>query len=241
MEGVTEDIIFEMKFWSKSLNSIILTVMRKFPDNQLIIFSRYPRPGFSKTRLIPALGPEGAAHIQRALTELTLKRISPLLETGFIEARLWFQGGSVHEMRKWLGAGLIYEEQADGDLGNKMRVALDKAFEEKGVSRAVIIGTDIHDLTDHIISESFQALGNRDLVIGPATDGGYYLIGMNSAHPELFINIAWGTSKVFEQTLGIANSEKLSSYILPTLNDVDRPEDLVFLKKDFLCSTLGGK
>lgn len=212
--------------------------MKKFSVNQLIIFTRYPRPGFSKSRLIPALGPKGAAHVQRALTELTLKKISPLLERGFLEARVWFEGSSVDEMRKWLGSGLIYEEQADGDIGNKMRVALDQAFKENGVSRAVIVGTDIHDLTDHIIKESFEALGNRDLVIGPATDGGYYLIGMNSAHPELFLNIPWGTGRVFEQTLGMANSGKLSAHILPTLNDVDRPEDLVFLKKDFLDSTL---
>ncbi len=212
--------------------------MKKFSYNQLIIFTRYPRPGFSKTRLIPALGVEGAASIQKALTELTLKKIFPLVESGFIQARVSFDGCSHDEIQQWLGFGLDYEQQADGDLGHKMAMAFDKAFEEEAVSRAVIVGTDLHDLTTDILSEAFEALRNRDLVIGPATDGGYYLIGMNSPHPELFVDINWGSSRVFEQTRGVADAVKPSVHALPMLNDIDRPEDLAFLKKEFLNSIL---
>lgn len=212
--------------------------MKKFSYNRLIVFTRYPRPGLSKTRLIPALGPEGAARIQKALTGLTLKTILPLVESGVIQARVSFDGCSEEEMRQWLGSGFTYEQQAEGNLGYKMRMAFQRAFANEGVSRVVIVGTDIHDLTADIISVAFEALGYNDLVIGPAVDGGYYLIGMNSNHPQLFTDVDWGTNRVFEQTMFKASVEKLTTHVLQKLNDIDRPEDLIFLKKEILNSSL---
>ena len=211
--------------------------MKTFSHNRLIVFTRYPRPGLSKTRLIPALGPKGAARIQKALTELTLNTILPLVESGFIQARVSFDGCSHDEMRQWLGSGFIYELQPEGDLGHKMWMAFREALANEGVLRAAIVGADIHDLTADIISEAFEALANNDLVIGPAVDGGYYLIGMNSDHPELFADVDWGTSRVFEQTMLIASTEELKTHVLQKLHDIDRPEDLVFLNKEILDSS----
>lgn len=171
--------------------------------------------------MIPALGPEGAAQIQKALSELTLKTVRPLIESGVIQALVSFDGCTEDEMRQWLGSGSIYELQAEGDLGHKMRMAFQRVFANEGVSRVVIVGTDIHDLTAHIVAEAFEGLRYNDLVIGPAVDGGYYLIGMNSNHPQLFADVDWGTNRVFEQTMFKASVEKLKMHVLQKLNDID--------------------
>jgi hypothetical protein len=91
----------------------------------------------------------------------------------------------------------------------------------------VIIGTDCPDLTIEILTQAFEALKQHDLVLGPAADGGYYLIGLRRLLPELFVEVSWGTSQVRQQTVEIAQSLDLAIAFLPLLNDIDRPEDLV--------------
>jgi rSAM/selenodomain-associated transferase 1 len=94
------------------------------------------------------------------------------------------------------------------------------------VKAAIIIGTDCPELTDALLTQAFQALQQTALVLGPATDGGYYLIGLRQMVPDLFQSIAWSTDRVFQQTVMIARNLNLSISALPTLTDVDRPEDL---------------
>jgi hypothetical protein len=142
---------------------------------------------------------------------------------GQVEVR--FTGGSEASMRQWLGSEWTYTAQGEGDLGARMGRSLQAAF-AAGIHQAIIIGTDCPDLDDHLLTQAFQALDNQDLVLGPARDGGYYLIGMTQWFPELFTDIAWSTAGVFARTLDIAQELGLAIALLPTLADVDYPEDL---------------
>lgn len=212
--------------------------MKQLSPCHLIIFAKYPHAGMSKTRLIPSLGPENAALLQKAMTELTIQKITPLLFSGSLLVHVFFTGGSLKEMRCWLGSSFIYREQAGGDLGVRMSNALAEVFLEHSASHAVIIGTDIYHLDTDIILQAFDSLRHNDLVLGPAVDGGYYLIGLNEPQPGLFENIAWGTSSVLETTLNKAKRNKMRFHLLRILHDIDRPEDLKYLDEDFISSSL---
>ena len=194
-------------------------------SDRLIVFTRYPEPGKAKTRLIPTLGAEAAAAIHRQMTEHTLAQAKPLQQQRSLSVEVWFAGGDRAQMQNWLGADRLYQPQPDGDLGDRMAKAFQTSF-DNGVKAAIIIGTDCPELTDALLVEAFQALQQTDLVLGPATDGGYYLIGLRRLVPELFEAIAWSTDRVFQQTVDIASKLNLSLTTLLTLTDVDRPDDL---------------
>ena len=196
----------------------------------LIIFSRYPQPGKTKTRMIPALGADGAAQLQRKMTEHTLNTAKQLLSNRNITIEIHFAGGDIELMRQWLGKDLQYVPQVAGDLGEKMRSAFDRAFSLDG-QRVVTIGIDCPDIDSTILNNAFDSLQTHDLTLGSAEDGGYYLIGLNRAVPQLFDNINWGTERVLEQTKNIAEKLDLQVHYLPTLSDVDRPEDLALWQK----------
>ncbi|MEL6495436.1 MAG: TIGR04282 family arsenosugar biosynthesis glycosyltransferase [Cyanobacteria bacterium J06623_7] len=195
----------------------------------LIIFSRYPEPGKTKTRMIPALGAVGAADLQRQMTEHTLKTAIALSESREVAIEVYFAGGNLELMREWLGTG-EYVPQAEGDLGEKMKSAFEKAF-VAGRERVVIIGIDCPDLDRQILTQAFATLKHQDLVLGTAADGGYYLIGLNRPVTELFEGITWGTERVLAQTQDIAARLGLNVGYLATLSDVDRPEDLPIWQK----------
>ena len=194
-------------------------------SERLILFTRYPEPGKAKTRLIPALGAEAAADLHRQMTEHTLAQVKPLQQNRSLTVEIWFAGGDRTRMQSWLGSDVTYQPQPEGDLGDRMAQAFQTAF-DGGMKSAVIIGTDCPELTDALLTEAFQALPQTDLVLGPAADGGYYLIGLRRLVPDLFKTIAWSTDRVFQQTVDIANNLNLSLTTLPTLTDVDRPDDL---------------
>lgn len=193
----------------------------------LIIFTRYPEPGTTKTRLIPALGAEGAAKLQQQMTEQKLAEALQLQSSYPILIEVHFTGGNQQLMQDWLG-NIIYKQQSEGDIGCRMAAAFQSAF-EAGINRVVLIGIDCPDLNAALMAEAFQALKTHDLVLGPAQDGGYYLIGLNQLNSELFIGISWSTAKVLQQTQNIAQKLQLSVSYLPILSDIDRPEDLAYL------------
>ena len=128
-------------------------------------------------------------------------------------------------MQQWLDADASYRPQGNGDLGKRLQLAFADAF-SVGVQRVVAIGADCPSLSTKMISRALDLLRTNDLVLGPASDGGYYLIGLGRLFPEIFINIPWGTDKVFAQTLNCARRLDLSVALLDPLSDVDRPEDL---------------
>ncbi len=195
------------------------------PKQHLIIFTRYPEPGKTKTRLIPVLGSVGAANLQRQMTEHTIFNVKELQKVIDISVEVRFAGGNMELMRQWLGLDLVYQSQGEGDLGSRMARSLLQAF-QSGAEKAIIIGTDCPGLNAQILATAFEKLHTFDLVLGPALDGGYYLIGLRQTIPELFANIEWGTAQVFQKTVEIAQKFNLSQVNLIKLADVDRPEDL---------------
>nr|WP_225225376.1 TIGR04282 family arsenosugar biosynthesis glycosyltransferase [Komarekiella delphini-convector] len=197
----------------------------KSSKQHLIIFTRYPEPGKTKTRLIPALGTLGAANLQREMTEYTIFQVRELQKVTAISVEVRFAGGDLQLMQDWLGLGLVYQPQGEGDLGSRMARSLFDAF-ESGAEKVMIIGTDCPGVNAQILATAFEQLQAFELVLGPAIDGGYYLIGLRQPIPELFVNIEWGTAQVFQKTVEIAHLLNLSPVYLPTLADVDRPEDL---------------
>ena len=194
------------------------------PQQCLIIFTRYPEPGLTKTRLISALGAEGAAKLQQQMTEHTLVQARQWRDR-FSSVEVHFAGGSHQLMQQWLGTDLIYRQQEAGDLGQRMQLAFERSF-AAGISRVVMIGIDCPDVTATLLTQAFEALSHSALVLGPAADGGYYLIGLNRSIPELFAGIHWGTDQVLATTQVIAQRLGLAIFFLPVLHDVDRPEDL---------------
>ena len=199
-------------------------------SERLILFTRYPEPGTTKTRLVPVLGPEGAAEFQRRLTE---RAACAAAEAGRRRGRsleIRHAGGGETRMRQWLGEGFTFRPQGCGDIGTRMQTSLGAAFAE-GAPRAVLIGSDIPGLTSAAVIHAFDALRHHDLVLGPATDGGYYLIGMTAAcfqrgTPYLVPGTAWGSSDVLARTLDMVRGARLTHHLLETLADVDRPQDL---------------
>jgi hypothetical protein len=203
---------------------------KRIPHSRLIIFTRYPEPGKAKTRLIPALGPDGAADLHRQMTEKTVLWARGLVAQFPITLEIRFAGGGGRRLQRWLGDDLAFVPQRKGNLGERMARAFHEAFQE-GVRFAVLIGTDCPGLSASLGSEAFAALRSHDVVLGPATDGGYYLIGLRKMATQLFAGIPWGTENVFSKTLDIATELGLAVHRLTLLDDVDRPEDLPVWEK----------
>lgn len=193
--------------------------------SRLIVFTRFPEPGKNKTRLIPALGPAGAAELHRQMVEHTLCWARELRDHLPLSIEIRYTGRPLEPFRRWLGPNFLYSEQGDGDLGQRMLRSLQDAFRMK-VKKVLLIGTDCPDLSANLAEGALILLNSSDLVLGPADDGGYYLIGLRRVIPQLFQEIPWGTEEVFRKTQHVAQAAKLSYSLLPSLPDVDRPEDL---------------
>jgi hypothetical protein len=193
--------------------------------NAVILFTRYPTPGRTKARLIPALGAEGAARLQREMTELIVTRLRPAVIQGRFQLTACHAGASSRAMRRWLGSGLAYEAQAGGDLGERMTRAAQARFDQ-GASKVVVIGADCPGVTPSILEQAFAALDHHPVVFGPAHDGGYYLVGLSRPCRELFQGIAWGEATVLRDSVGRARQLGLDPALLAALADIDRPEDL---------------
>ncbi|AFZ47956.1 Protein of unknown function DUF2064 [Cyanobacterium stanieri PCC 7202] len=192
----------------------------------LVIFTRYPEKGKTKTRLIPAIGAKKAAQIQKLMTENIVKIARELKDE--IEIKIYYAGGNQTLMESWLGDQWQFIPQQGKDLGEKMFSAIESNFKSTQ-KPVIIIGIDCQSLTVDILEKAFFALDNHNLVLGKAEDGGYYLIGLQKPRKELFENIKWGTKTVYQDTINIAKKSNLSIFNLPILADIDRPEDLVNL------------
>lgn len=199
--------------------------LRGAAAERLVIFTRYPKAGNTKTRLIPVLGAEGAAALQRQMTEQTLRWAAELCRVAPVAVEVRYEGGAAALMAKQFGARWEYRPQPAGDLGRRMAVSVEEAF-GSGAERVVVVGTDCPGLSAELARGAFEALERQDVVFGPATDGGYYLIGLRRPVPELFEGVAWGSGTVLSTSVRIAARLGLSVRLLKPLADVDRPEDL---------------
>ena len=192
---------------------------------KIILFTRYPEAGKVKTRLIPVLGREETAKLHRDMVEHTLDRLKKFKSFRSVEVEVCFEGGEQDLWESWLGKGIEYFPQKNGGLGERMEEAFRRAFSQ-GRERAILIGTDIPGIASGLLEEALEGLKVYDVVIGPALDGGYYLIGLSKICPEIFKDIPWSTDEVFARTLEIVKDASLSVLPLQPLADVDRPEDL---------------
>jgi rSAM/selenodomain-associated transferase 1 len=218
-----EDIMFEVQ-------GVRFRVKPILSDNEafgerLIFFTKYPVPGRVKTRMIPILGADGACALHQNLVKHTLQQINKLQAQKTLSFEILYSGGNRALMQKWLGEGREFSPQGRGSLGARMKRAFDQAF-RSGFKRVILIGSDIPGLNKKTLQEAFSALASHDLVLGPARDGGYYLIGMTHYFPFLFNRIPWGESLVLEKTLDLARRSGLKIFLLEELDDIDRPADL---------------
>jgi len=192
----------------------------------ILLFARYPVPGKAKTRLIPEIGEATAARVHRRMTEHAAAAVRAC---GDVEATVCFTGARRKDFRAWLGPAFRYHRQSSGGLGERLRSAFEAAF-GKGAEMVLAAGSDAPDMTAAVLRQALEALFDHDAVIGPAADGGYYLIGMRRPLPEVFRSIDWGTDRVYSQTAASFMRHGLSFAELGVLNDIDRPEDLPLVR-----------
>ena len=181
----------------------------------LVLFARYPVAGECKTRLIPAVGAEGAAAIHRKLAG----RTADLLRASNGRAVIAYTGSDAAQFEQWLGEGFEFVEQVEGDLTDRLCAFVDRA-------PVIFFGADTPDLGAHHIASAIAGLESHEVVIGPADDGGYYLIAMRRSLPELLVDMPWSTDEVLPETLRRLQAMGIEPLLLETLSDCDRPEDL---------------
>lgn len=185
---------------------------------RLIIFIKNPVQGRVKTRLAASLGDAQALAIYRQLLAHT--RAQALACTA---ERLLFYSDTIDEQDEWPAAFFTKQLQQGADLGARMAHAIGQALDE--AAQAVLIGSDIPGLRAEMLEEAFAALDTHDFVLGPATDGGYYLIGMRQPQPTVFENIEWSTATVFAETSRRIAALAASCHLLPSLSDIDTAAD----------------
>lgn len=190
-------------------------------QDTLIVFVKNPEKGKVKTRLASVSGDDAALRIYQFLLEKT--RSAAL---GVECSRLLCYSEYVPATDDWPDAAFLKAVQAPGDLGQRMASAFHRAF-LSGAQKAIIIGSDCPELDSRLIREAFEALDNTDFVIGPARDGGYYLLGMKQFTPEIFRGIPWSTATVAEDTFRIIHSLDKEYTLLPQLSDIDEYEDWI--------------
>lgn len=193
----------------------------------ILVFARAPVPGRAKTRLIPALGPEGAARLHRELVDHTLRQAAAV---GAERLELWAAGDDAAGELAALAAvhGARLRQQAGADLGARMQAALADAVGQGGPALAV--GSDCPWLDTAALAEAIARLATHDAVLGPADDGGYVLLGLHRVEPGLFAGLPWGTERVLGITRERLAALGWSWHELASRGDVDRPADLERLR-----------
>ena len=195
--------------------------------NLLIIFVKNLIPGTVKTRLAADIGIDGALDVYQFLVEHTAEVTEDVESDKVVYYSEYVEIEDVFDTDKYK-----LQTQRGNDLGEKMLNAFQKSF-ESGYEKVVIIGSDCFELkTDHM-EEAFDMLENHDISIGPASDGGYYPLGMKKPHPELFENKKYSHDKVFEELLTAIGENNLTFHLLPELNDIDTFDDLKDSDIDF--------
>jgi len=190
------------------------------PNPQTVLFARAPRRGTVKTRLARSLGDDATLDAYRTLLTVTCKA---LRELNHVELRVTPDDG-LHELDSWCAPGWTLAPQGTGSLGERLATTVVDHF-QNGATSVVIIGSDCPEITAEDIRAAHQALAASDVVLGPASDGGYWLIGLRRPTVGVFDNIAWSTESVLQQTCARAAALNLTLTTLRTLDDIDTHED----------------
>ncbi len=187
-------------------------------EDLLIIFTRNPELGKVKTRLAATIGKELALEIYTVL----LKHTCSITKNLGVSKEVHYSV-AIRENDIWDSAYYRKKQQFGGDLGNRMQYAFEEGFKQ-GYQNIIIIGSDMYDLSQANLEEAFDQLKKHDFVLGPATDGGYYLLGMRSLEPKVFKNKDWGTDTVLEQTKNDLFGKRVK--FLEEKNDIDNFDDI---------------
>ena len=187
----------------------------------IIVFVRKPELGKVKTRLAASLGNEKALEIYKVLLLHTREICEKVNAHKFV---YYHEKIEINDL--WDADGFKKRLQTNAGLGEKMMQAFKDVF-DAGYKKVLIIGSDCLQLTDGIIKDAFNQLHENEVIIGPAKDGGYYLLGMKNLYPYLFENKTWSTSTVFDETMEDAEHHQLSIAVLPVLTDVDTEADWI--------------
>lgn len=202
----------------KFTQQTILNLLNKTSDNLLLIFTRNPELGKCKTRLAATVGDIVALEIY----EFLLNHTAAITKNLSFDKQV-FYSEEIWEIDVWDATIFTKKLQKGIDLGERMQQAFEEGF-KMGYKKICIIGSDMYDLSQNDIETAFKYLDDHNFVIGPAEDGGYYLLGMNMINPLLFKNKVWGTANVLRHTLqDLANDNYVQ---LPIKNDVDLYEDI---------------
>jgi rSAM/selenodomain-associated transferase 1 len=183
------------------------------PNPRIVVFARWPEPGKVKTRLASALGPEGAAAVYRRLLAHTID----VARSSGLPFELRITGAAPERFAGEFGADIVVTEQGEGNLGARMA---------RVQTPVLIVGSDLPALSPDLLREAANALTSREIVLGPARDGGYWLIGQRKPCPWLFTEMAWSTPQVLPETLARCRQRGIEPALLPELADVDEPGDL---------------
>lgn len=194
--------------------------MKSDSDSALIVFVKKPEAGRVKTRLAAGIGDAQALTVYERLLAHTYRQV-----VGVDAAVYVYCTEAVESLSGWSEDDYTVQVQAGADLGERMKRAFAERF-EAGAERVCIIGSDCYDLMTGHLREAFRLLHTNDLIVGPAEDGGYYLLGMSNFLPEMFDDIAWSTPTVLSDTLAKADQLNLRTAALPTLRDIDDIDDL---------------
>ncbi|MDQ3698377.1 MAG: TIGR04282 family arsenosugar biosynthesis glycosyltransferase [Gemmatimonadota bacterium] len=188
----------------------------------LVVFARAPQLGRVKTRIAAELG---ASEALAAYVQLAERTVTTALTVRGCECVIAFTPpDELAAMRRWFGEGVDYESQCSGDLGARMAHAIERRV-TAGAERVILVGTDCPGLDAPLLEDAFDALERADVVIGPAEDGGYYLIGTRRLHSALFAGIPWGSSRVLGNSLAAARAADLTVHTLRRLADIDTAAD----------------
>jgi uncharacterized protein len=194
------------------------------PTIDIAILAKAPIPGYAKTRLIPAIGTHAAAVLQERLTART---VETALASAAGTVTLWCAPDARHrsflELQRW--QAIVLKPQVNGDLGARMLAAMQDG-------PTLLVGTDCPALTTAHLRQAAQSLRDHDVVLAPAQDGGYVLIGTREPQPSLFAGDTWGTPHVIEQTRARASAWRLRMCELPTLWDIDTEDNLARMERE---------
>ena len=209
----------------------------------LIVFAKNPVPNQVKTRLIPTLSPEQAAALYTAFLTDWCETLAKLTNVDIVIAYTPVEAQS--DLQALIGDDVIYIPQIGADLGERLTSATQWAAEQ-GYTKILFVGSDSPTLPISYISQAVKLLDSRDTVVGPSTDGGYYLIGFSAAAlsttvPHVFEDIAWSTTEVFQQTVARIHAAKATLGLLPPWYDIDTAEDLAFLHAHIAAMRLAGE
>jgi rSAM/selenodomain-associated transferase 1 len=190
----------------------------------VLLFAKAPRPGVVKTRLAASIGDEAAVRLYRVIGRRIIDQIRPVSNVTVY----YDPPDALLEAREWLGDA-EYRRQSDGSLGDRLTAALHEHFAGSPSAPVVAIGADAPEVDAGVITAAADALGSADVVLGPAMDGGYYLIGLKQERPNLFTAIPWSGSTVLAATRAACDAARLTTVVLSTLRDIDTVEDAIAL------------